>query len=201
MNGLRAYLAIMIAAICTASAHAKNEYLFAAGLFYPEITSTQLYNCSLCHSSGDNRNPFGMDFGASGHNFQSIEDIDSDSDGFSNIVEIEALTWPGNPLSFPFIFGTVNVKKPNGGEAWTIGSKAKVTWTTTGDIGDEVSIELWRNGQKVKTLKQATPNDGKQAVKLKSSLPAGAGYTIRVRSLLDKSIVDESNSPFSLVAP
>lgn len=201
MNGLRARLAITIAAICAVSAHAKNEYLFAAGLFYPEITSTELYNCSLCHSSGDNRNPFGMDFEASGHNFQSIEDIDSDSDGFSNIVEIESLTWPGNPLSFPFRFGTVNVKKPNGGEAWTIGSKAKVTWTTTGDIGDEVSIELWQNGQKVKTLKRATPNDGKQAVKLKSSLPAGAGYTIRVRSLLDKSIVDESNAPFSLVAP
>lgn len=178
---------------------AKNEYLFAAGLKYPDITTTSLYDCSLCHASGDNRNPFGMDFEASGHNFDAIENEDSDHDGFSNITEIERLTWPGNPLSFPFIMGTIKVLKPKGGETWTVGTKATVTWASDGDVGDEVSIELWRNGEMVTTLKGVTPNDGKQRVKVKGSWPRGGGFRVRVRSLSDLSIVDESDASFSIV--
>ncbi|NUM54230.1 MAG: hypothetical protein HUU46_11345 [Candidatus Hydrogenedentes bacterium] len=201
MPHVRTWLLVALALCLASSALAKNQYLFAAGLNYPEITTTRLYDCSLCHASGDNRNPYGMAFEASGHNFQAIEDDDSDSDGFSNITEIEAITFPGNPLSFPFFFGSVKVLKPKGGETWVHGTKATVTWTSTGDVGDEVSIELWRDGEKVATLKNAVINDGKQKVKVKPSLPAGSGYTVKVRSKLDLSIVGECDSEFSIVAP
>lgn len=190
---------LAIVALCCAAAHAKNEYLFAAGLKYPDITTTSLYDCSLCHASGDNRNPFGQDFEASDHNFDAIENVDSDHDGFSNVTEIDRLTWPGNPLSFPFIMGTIKVLKPKGGEAWSVGSKALVTWESDGDVGNDVSIELWRNGEKVTTLKESTPNDGKQKIKIKGSWPRGSGFKVRVRSLSDLSIVDECDAAFSIV--
>ena len=181
-------------------AMAEIPYLTAARLEYPSIIGTPLNSCSLCHSSGDNRNPYGSDFGSFGHNFQSIENEDSDDDGFSNITEIDALTFPGNPNSFPIVMGTIRVKKPNGGETWTIGTKALVSWTSTGDVGTDVSIELWQNGQKARTLKGTTPNDGKQKVALKNTLPTGTGFTIKVKSISDPSIEDESDSTFSIVA-
>ena len=190
---------LAVVGLCCTAAHAKNEYLFAAGLKYPDITTTSLYDCSLCHASGDNRNPFGQDFEASDHNFDAIENVDSDHDGFSNVTEIDRLTWPGNPLSFPFIMGTINVLKPKGGESWSVGTKALVTWESDGDVGDDVSIELWRNGEKVATLKDTTPNDGKQKIKIKGSWPRGSGFKVRVRSLSDLSIVDECDASFSIV--
>lgn len=195
------FLVVVVATlfVLAPAAFAKNEYLFAAGLKYPDITTTSLYDCSLCHASGDNRNPFGMDFEASDHNFDAIENEDSDHDGFSNITEIERLTWPGNPLSFPFIMGTIKVLKPKGGESWSVGTKATVTWKSDGDAGDEVSIELWRNAEKQATLKDTTPNDGKQKIKVKRSWPRGSGFKVRVRSLSDLSIVDESDASFSIV--
>ncbi len=201
MSSLRIVSAVALAIFLVPPAFAKNEYLLAAGLTYPEITSTQLYNCSLCHSSGDNRNPFGMDFEANGHNFQAIEDEDSDSDGFSNITEIESLTWPGNPLSFPIVFGEINVKKPASGDTWIVRTKVRVTWTSSGDVGPDVSIELWQAGKKVAKLKGSTPNDGKQKVKLKSGkIAAGTGFTVKIKSILDSSISDESAASFTIVA-
>jgi hypothetical protein len=201
MNGIRIGLILTLAVALVPVARAKNEYLLAAGLTYPEITNTPLYNCSLCHSSGDHRNPFGMDFEANGHNFQTIEDEDSDIDGFSNIKEIESLTWPGNPLSFPIVFGELTVKKPKSGDTWTVGTKARVTWTSTGEVGSDVSIELWQNGQKVAKLKGSTPNDGKQKIKLKSGkVAAGTGFTIRITSVADPSISDESSAALTIVA-
>ncbi|MBM3288908.1 MAG: hypothetical protein FJY92_02030 [Candidatus Hydrogenedentes bacterium] len=192
-------LALVFAAACIPSALAKNEYLLAAGLMYPAITSTQLYSCSLCHSSGDYRNPYGRAFETNGHNFRTIEGIDSDVDGFSNVTEIGALTWPGNPLDFPMVMGTIAVKKPNGGGGWTLGTKAVVTWSSTGTIGDNIAIELWRDGKKVKTLKAMTPDDGKQKVLLKDTLPTGTGFRIRVKSIANPAVANFSPGTFTIV--
>jgi hypothetical protein len=198
MKNLCFVFALLLMLSPIASAH--TEYLSAAELVYPNIVDTSLDSCSLCHSTGFNRNSYGSDYGLFGHNFQSIENEDSDADGFLNGTEIDALTFPGNPNSFPIIMGTLKLKKPNGGETWTIGTKALVSWTSTGDVGTDVSIELWQNGQKARTLKGTTPNDGKQKVALKNTLPTGTGFTIKVISISDPSIEDESDSTFSIVA-
>jgi hypothetical protein len=46
-------------------------------------------------------NSYGKDFGAANHDFGAIEGKDSDGDGFSNIDEIKALTFPGDPNDNP----------------------------------------------------------------------------------------------------
>jgi len=58
--------------------------------------------CTVCHgSSGGSRNSYGSAFSGAGRNFKSIEAQDSDGDTFSNLVEINAGTFPGNASSTP----------------------------------------------------------------------------------------------------
>ena len=67
---------------------------------------TTLDQCLLCHTSNTNPrasnvNSYGNDYANNGHNFAAIEQLDSDGDGFSNIAEINARTFPGDPNSKP----------------------------------------------------------------------------------------------------
>lgn len=83
------------------SAFALNSYM---GLFNTRYgtTSTKLDTCILCHgASGPPTNPYGADYAAHGHNFASIEGLDSDGDGYTNLEEITAGTFPGDPNDFP----------------------------------------------------------------------------------------------------
>ena len=49
----------------------------------------------------ENLNPYGTDFGAANHDFGAIEAKDSDGDGFSNLDEIKAGTFPGDTNENP----------------------------------------------------------------------------------------------------
>lgn len=49
----------------------------------------------------DNVNPYGADFGKNNHDFGAIEPLDSDGDGVSNINEIKAGSFPGDPKDKP----------------------------------------------------------------------------------------------------
>ena len=85
------------------SAYAQPSYLASFQSTYPAAAAT-LGQCVLCHidpAGGGPTNPFGTDYGNNGHSFPAIEQLDSDGDGFTNIVEIQALTWPGDPTSHP----------------------------------------------------------------------------------------------------
>ncbi len=72
---------------------------------YPNIVNTRLNSCSLCHTSViPNLNPYGQAYKSNGRSIaalSAIESLDSDSDGFTNIQEIMALTFPGDPSDLP----------------------------------------------------------------------------------------------------
>lgn len=66
--------------------------------------------CALCHTKGaapskTALNPYGADLAKQATRdavaFKAIEKLDSDKDGFSNLVEIQAGTLPGDPSSKP----------------------------------------------------------------------------------------------------
>ena len=85
--------------------HASSNYLAQFNAKYG-TTGTALDTCILCHGlSGPPNDPYGSDFAASSkgnHSFnKTLEDLDSDGDGFTNIVEINARTFPGNKNSKP----------------------------------------------------------------------------------------------------
>jgi len=63
--------------------------------------------CEVCHS-GSGLDPFGLDFkSVPDHSsnpsqaIQSIGNVDSDKDGFTNLEELRAGTYPGDPASYP----------------------------------------------------------------------------------------------------
>lgn len=69
---------------------------------YPNIAGTRLDDCLLCHPAGSHRvNPYGQDYSRNRGNFGAIEGLDSDGDGFTNLTEILALTFPGDPNDMP----------------------------------------------------------------------------------------------------
>jgi hypothetical protein len=48
--------------------------------------------------------------------------------------------------NFRITSGALEVVTPDGGEAWEIGSTRRIAWTSSGDIGSDVRIDLSRNG-------------------------------------------------------
>ncbi len=57
--------------------------------------------CKTCHGTLPQLNPYGLEFQSKGHDFLTIEPLDSDGDGFSNIDEIKPGTNPGDKNSHP----------------------------------------------------------------------------------------------------
>ena len=72
---------------------------------YPGMVGTRIDSCSFCHSSVPSLNPYGQAYKNGGRNLASsltnIESLDSDGDGFTNIQEIKALTFPGDATDHP----------------------------------------------------------------------------------------------------
>jgi len=82
----------------------ENPDMLLARQKYPAITATRLDSCKLCHTNEPALNQYGADFNANGRNldaFALIEPLDSDEDGYTNLEEITALTYPGGCNDYP----------------------------------------------------------------------------------------------------
>ncbi|MCQ6963761.1 hypothetical protein PV02_11890 [Methanolobus chelungpuianus] len=68
-----------------------------------DTNGTRLDSCNICHTDTEKEsiNSYASDYSESGRDFSSIEALDSDEDGFTNIEEINALTLPGDPADRP----------------------------------------------------------------------------------------------------
>lgn len=92
------------------------EHAYALPAFYKMFRSKYEWagGCNVCHYSkkgGDSPNPYGRAFLHNGMNistFIRIAQADSDKDGFSNVAEILARSYPGDAASTPD-----NVESPN----------------------------------------------------------------------------------------
>jgi hypothetical protein len=82
-------------------ADAKSDYLAAFRGEYPAAVGSRIDTCSLCHSAIPQLNPYGSAFSGAGREFASIGPLDSDGDDVINLVEISALTFPGDPADLP----------------------------------------------------------------------------------------------------
>ena len=81
---------------------AYSSYLTSFNNTYG-TASTVLNTCSLCHPGGNtgSRNPYANAYRSANYDFAAIANLDSDGDGFTNIAEITARTFPGDPASPP----------------------------------------------------------------------------------------------------
>ena len=100
------YLLVIVYSLSTATKGSANSTDNSnARTKYPKIVNTRLDSCSLCHTSNiPSLNPYGQAYKNNGRSVAAlgaIESSDSDGDGFTNIQEIMALTFPGDPSDFP----------------------------------------------------------------------------------------------------
>ena len=87
--------------------------------------------CTVCHgTSGGSRNAYGSAYSSNGHSFSAIQNLDSDNDGFTNLAEITAGTFPGNASSTPGAAACTGYTY----SAWsTCGANGQQTRTVTGN--------------------------------------------------------------------
>ncbi len=111
---------------------AKEGYHTAFRTTYPAVVGTALDSCTVCHTNAiPALNPYGVDYLMAGHNFAAIEGRDSDQDGFTNIVEIRALSFPGNAASQPAAPTATPTATPAGPTATPTETPAGPTATPT----------------------------------------------------------------------
>lgn len=92
----------------------------------------------------------------------------------------------------------ITVTSPNGGESWAPGETHEVTWLSTGTTGPSVSIELLRRNSLDRIIIPNTPNDGSFTWTIPADLETGSDFRVRVTSLSDGAIIDESDGAFSI---
>jgi archaellum component FlaF (FlaF/FlaG flagellin family) len=85
---------------------------------------------------------------------------------------------------------------PNGGEYWFPGSTYEILWDDF--IDENVNIELYNNGQKLKNIDINTPSDGSYIWEVPADLAPGSNYTISICSVNDPSIADISDGFFTI---
>ena len=74
---------------------------------YPAMVGSRIDSCSLCHTSSiPSLNSYGMAYKNNGRSqtaLMAIESLDTDGDGFTNLAEISALFFPGDPTDHPVV--------------------------------------------------------------------------------------------------
>lgn len=101
------FVALLSAPMFVGSVYARSGYLSDFNNLYG-TAATRLDDCVLCHIDKQTRNPYGADVEAgilSGLSasaaMTAIESTDSDGDGYKNIDEISALSFPGDAGDTP----------------------------------------------------------------------------------------------------
>lgn len=116
ISGALTLLIAMIAISKPQTVQAQQGDLNSAAAKYPNIVGSGLQSCNLCHTASiPDLNPYGADYLNNGRNtaaFGLIENLDSDGDGATNLQEFNALTFPGNPASFPPVATPINTTVP-----------------------------------------------------------------------------------------
>ena len=77
----------------------------------------------------------------------------------------------------------ITVTDPSPGEEWIVGEIGSITWESEGECGDNVKIELLREGIVCHTIETSTPNDGAHDWTAAKCDGHEADYSVRVTDL------------------
>lgn len=92
----------------------------------------------------------------------------------------------------------ITVTAPNGGESWQQSSTNAIRWTSSGPVGTNVNIALYKGGSFNSTIATGTANDGQFSWTVPAGQTAGTDYRVRVTDASDAAVFDESNANFSI---
>jgi hypothetical protein len=93
---------------------------------------------------------------------------------------------------------SITVTSPNSGVSWTRGSSHIINWSSSGDVGTNVKMEVLKAGVVVQTLSSSTPNDGTYSWTISTGLITGSDYRIRITSTTNAAISNTSSIPFAI---
>jgi subtilisin family serine protease len=94
--------------------------------------------------------------------------------------------------------GTLTVTVPNGGEQWARGTTHEITWTSAGNPGANVKIELLKAGILVLTISSSTANNGSYSWAIPASQTVGTNYKVRITSTTYPGVKDASDKVFAI---
>lgn len=92
---------------------------------------------------------------------------------------------------------SVALRSPNGGEHWDSQLSHAVKWVD--NVGGNVNITLYHHGVYTAAIANNIPGDGEYVWVPERAITPGAGYSIRVTSVLNAAVYDESDAPFTLL--
>ncbi|MBN2589192.1 MAG: hypothetical protein JXA96_04985 [Sedimentisphaerales bacterium] len=92
----------------------------------------------------------------------------------------------------------ITVTSPNGGESFQAGTPQTITWNSTGEAGENVKIELYKNNSYLSDIAVSTANDGEYTWLVPSVLPADTTYKVKIIDTSNSSTYDFSNNYFSI---
>ena len=95
-------------------------------------------------------------------------------------------------------YADVKVISPNGGESLAIGTTKTIDWSSSGNIGQYIKIELLKNGVLNGIISQATLNDGSYSWKVPLTQTPGIDYKVKITSTANGIYSDVSNNHFAI---
>ncbi len=197
--------ALALGALAWGHSEARPPIRKAFFVVYPAAEDTTVLDelpsnanhCGVCHlnfDGGGPRNAYGLDVEVNLGNYpteeeviQAVENLDSDGDGFSNLIEITDVANFGNTPTFPgLVVGDtasvlnvsiaeirdhlvpsggsdttppiVTVTSPNGAESYSAGATPNVQWTATDESGIS-SVDIFMSEDNGATYKPIARNE------------------------------------------
>lgn len=92
----------------------------------------------------------------------------------------------------------LTVDSPNGGDTLEMFQKYEIKWAS--NINDNVTVELIQNSSVVSVIADNISNTGVYTWKVPLEITSGDSYKIRIRNAHSNTILDESDSVFSIIS-
>lgn len=94
----------------------------------------------------------------------------------------------------------ITVLSPNGGESWKRATIRYITWSSVGNVGTNVKIELYKGDVLSRTIASSTPNDGRQIWIVPFAQETGNNFRVKITSTSNSGYYDWSDNYFSIVS-
>lgn len=99
------------------------------------------------------------------------------------------------------IFGQLTVNSPNGGETWTMGQSATITWSRSFNLSGNIQIQFYKGGVPGSLITNSTPvSAGSYTFTVPTNLTPGSDYKIGM-SAMSGQVWDFSNNNFTVQSP
>lgn len=175
---------LSVLAISARPGYAQTNYTANFNALYgtsgPYTYTPVLGSCLTCHPSGSQLNRYATDWKNNAKNFRTIEPLDSDGDGFTNITEITARTFPGDSNSKPAAANQAPIA--NAGPDRQVNEKTLITLDGSGchDPDGTIAAYAWAQTGGTPAVVLSNASTARPSFTAPDVGPAGAVLTFRL---------------------